>query len=235
MVLRAKVPVDLAGSLGRREIWRSLDTGDHAVAVKLYRRARADLDTWFDQQRSRRDAGERLNGEAPRLVTEWFHQHERRAADLDFGLVGEVLHDALGETEQELAELLAGDAGADVEAAVNAVLLANGWPSRPQPSEASRPSGPGLPTRRMITGRPGRIRPPGVDRGGAPAPGSASGPAGHAGRSTVLRRHRATGCKTGRGRRGHAGRADRAVQGRQDGPSEPWQGHRVPRPIPAPT
>jgi Domain of unknown function (DUF6538) len=94
--LHAKVPVDLAGFPGRHENWRSLGTGDHAAAVKLYRRTRADLDTWFDEQRRRRDAGERLNGEAPRLVTQWFHHHERRAADLDFGLVGEVLQSATG-------------------------------------------------------------------------------------------------------------------------------------------
>jgi integrase len=128
--LRAKVPVDLGGFLGRQEIWRSLGTGDHAAAVKLYRRARADLDAWFDQQRRRRDAGERLNGEAPRLVTQWFHQQERRAAHTDFALSGELLHEALAEVEQDLVDLLAGEAGADVEAVVNAVLLANGWPAR---------------------------------------------------------------------------------------------------------
>jgi hypothetical protein len=59
MVSSRKVPVDLAGFLRRHEIWRSLGTGDHAAAVKLYRLARADLDTWFDQQRRRRD---RLQG-----------------------------------------------------------------------------------------------------------------------------------------------------------------------------
>jgi hypothetical protein len=126
--LRAKVPLDLIAFLGRPEIWRSLKTGDHAVAVKRYRRVRADLDTWFDQQRRRRDAGERLNGEAPRLVSEWFHEQERRAAHLDFALTGELLRSALGETEQELIDLLAGD---EVQTAVDQVLIANGWPARP--------------------------------------------------------------------------------------------------------
>jgi hypothetical protein len=67
--LRAKVPADLIAFLGRAEIWRTLQTGDHAVAPKRYRRARADLDEWFDAQRRRRETGERLNGEAPRLVS----------------------------------------------------------------------------------------------------------------------------------------------------------------------
>jgi hypothetical protein len=43
--LRAKVPLDLREVLGRHEVWRSLRTGDHREAVKLCRRARADLDT----------------------------------------------------------------------------------------------------------------------------------------------------------------------------------------------
>jgi hypothetical protein len=48
----------------------------------------------------------------------------------DFALTGELLHNALAEVEQELAELLAGEPDADFEAAVNAVLLANSWPAR---------------------------------------------------------------------------------------------------------
>lgn len=106
--LRAKVPVDLTAFLGRAVVWRSLQTGDHAVAVKRYRRARADLDEWFDAQRRRRDAGAKLNGAAPGLVTRWFHQAEREAAHRDFGLVGDLLHNALAEAEQDLFDLLAG-------------------------------------------------------------------------------------------------------------------------------
>jgi DNA invertase Pin-like site-specific DNA recombinase len=45
--LRAKVPVDLVEIIGRSEVWRSLQTGEHALAVKRFRRARADLATWF--------------------------------------------------------------------------------------------------------------------------------------------------------------------------------------------
>jgi integrase len=128
--LRARIPQDLVTFLGRAELWRSLRTGDHREAVKLFRRARADLDTWFEAQRRRRDAGERLNGEAPRLVANWFHQAERRAAHLDFDLVGDVLHMARAEADQELVDLLEGAAGEDVAAAVDQILIANGWPAR---------------------------------------------------------------------------------------------------------
>jgi hypothetical protein len=71
-----------------------------------------------------------ITARRPRLITQWFHQQERRAAPTDFALTGELLHDALAEVERELVNLLAGEAGADVEAVVNAVQLANGWPAR---------------------------------------------------------------------------------------------------------
>jgi hypothetical protein len=41
----ANAPVGLREVLGRYEVWRSLRTGDPREAVKLCRRARADLDT----------------------------------------------------------------------------------------------------------------------------------------------------------------------------------------------
>jgi hypothetical protein len=92
--LRAKVPADLIAFLGRHEVWRSLRTGDHALAVKRYHRARADLDAWFEQQRRRRDVGERINGEVPRLVLDWFRAAEHQASHDDFQLTGDLLHKA---------------------------------------------------------------------------------------------------------------------------------------------
>jgi hypothetical protein len=78
--LRAKVPTDLITFLGREEIWRSLQTGDHRLAVRRYTSARADLQRWSDQQRARKAAGERLNGEAPRLAARWLSRADREAA-----------------------------------------------------------------------------------------------------------------------------------------------------------
>lgn len=129
--LRARVPVDLVSFLGRAEVWQSLKPGDHREAVRRYTSARAELQRWLDQQRRRRDAGEKINGEAPRLVASWFHEHERRGAHLDFELVGDLLHEAQAEAEQTMFDLLNGASGEDVAAAVEQVLIANGWPARP--------------------------------------------------------------------------------------------------------
>jgi integrase len=128
--LRVSVPVDLIKTLARKEVWKSLRTGDYGKAVKRYRSARVELDQWFDQQRQRRDAGQRLNGQAPRMVSDWLRQADRSTADADFALVGDLLRAALGETDQELAELIEGAADEEATAAVDQVLIANGWPAR---------------------------------------------------------------------------------------------------------
>jgi len=129
--VRMRVPQDLVDFLGRSEIWRSLKTGDHREAVRRYTSVRADLQRWLDRQRRRRDAGERLNGEAPRFVVGWFHEQERRAAHLDFGLVGELLRSARAEADQELVDLLDGGSGEAVQATVDRILISAGWPARP--------------------------------------------------------------------------------------------------------
>ena len=127
--LRAKIPVDLVEFLGRIEKWQSLRTGDYAVAVKRHHRARADLDAWFEQQRRRRDVGELVNGEVPRLVLDWFRAAEHQASHDDFDLTGDLLHEALAEARQDLHELSAGGADEQVFAVVNRILLDNGWPA----------------------------------------------------------------------------------------------------------
>jgi hypothetical protein len=83
--------------LGREEIWRSLQTGDHRLAVRRYTMARADMQRWFDLQRQRKAAGDRLNGEAPRMATRWLSHADREAALADFGLIGEDREGALAE------------------------------------------------------------------------------------------------------------------------------------------
>jgi hypothetical protein len=129
--LRAKVPHDLIAFLGREEIWRSLQTGDHRLAVRRYTSARADLQRWFDLQRERKAAGERLNGEAPRMAARWLARADREAALADFGLMAEARDLALAEAGAELVELIEGEAGAEVASAVDRVLIAAGWPARP--------------------------------------------------------------------------------------------------------
>jgi integrase len=129
--LRSRVPADLTAFLKRAEVWRSLGTVEYPQALRRYTSARLTLQRWFDQQRARRDAGEKLNGQAPVLVAGWFHEQERRTAPLDFDLSGDDLLDALAETEAVLADLLAGEAGAEVQSAIDEVLINAGWPGRP--------------------------------------------------------------------------------------------------------
>jgi hypothetical protein len=85
------------------------------------------MQRWFDQQRQRRDTGARFNGEAPRLAARWLARADREAALADFGLIGEGRDEALAEAHAKLVELLDGEAGAEVAAAVDRVLIAAGW------------------------------------------------------------------------------------------------------------
>jgi hypothetical protein len=91
---------------------------------------RGDMQRWFDQQRERKAAGERLNGEALRLASRWLARADREAALADFGLIGEDREGALAEAGAELVELIDGEAGAEVAAAVARVLITAGWPAK---------------------------------------------------------------------------------------------------------
>jgi integrase len=128
--LRSRIPADLSDFLKRAEVWRSLVTVEYREAIRRYTSARLTLQRWFDAQRRRRDAGDKLNAAAPGLVAGWFYEQEHRAAHTDFGLCGDDLIDAIGETEAVLGDLLSGEGGADVQATVDQVLIANGWPAR---------------------------------------------------------------------------------------------------------
>ena len=68
--LRSRIPADLTTFLKRAEVWRSLGTVEFRAAVGRYTLKRAELQRWFDAQRRRRDIGEKLNGEVPRLVVD---------------------------------------------------------------------------------------------------------------------------------------------------------------------
>ena len=50
--LRTRVPLDLIETIGRKEIWKSLETGDHREAVRRYHLAKAELDQEFEQRRN---------------------------------------------------------------------------------------------------------------------------------------------------------------------------------------
>jgi hypothetical protein len=95
--LRSRIPADLTDFLKRAEVWRSLGTVEYREALRRYTSARLTLQRWFDAQRRRRDIGEKLNGEVPRLVVDWFRRVELQAACADFTLTGDLLRSALGE------------------------------------------------------------------------------------------------------------------------------------------
>jgi hypothetical protein len=82
--IRVRIPLDLVETIGRSEVWKSLDTADHREAVRRYFPARAELQKAFDQVRRRRDANGRLSGEeALHIVRTWFRETDRQAAHMD--------------------------------------------------------------------------------------------------------------------------------------------------------
>lgn len=78
--LRVRVPTDIVDEVGRREIWRSLETGDHRKAVSRYHQTRADIVAQFETVRGRRADDDVTNAELRRLVTVWFEGMDRRVA-----------------------------------------------------------------------------------------------------------------------------------------------------------
>jgi integrase len=126
--LRVRVPLDLIDIIGRQEIWQSLGTADHREAVRRYFPARTELQQRFEHARRRR-AG-LSNDEARRLASDWLQATDRRAASLDFGLLGRDRRLAIAETERGLFDLIEGADGESVQAALDHVLISAGWPAR---------------------------------------------------------------------------------------------------------
>ena len=130
--VRVRVPLDLVETIGRSEIWKSLRTADFAEARRRYFPARAKLQEAFDQARRRRAANGKLSGdEALRIVRTWFRETDRQAANADFGLLGDDVRAALGETEQDVLDLIEGAGGESIQAALDRALINAGWPERP--------------------------------------------------------------------------------------------------------
>ena len=89
--LRAKVPADLVEEVGRREIWRSLDTGSHRKAVGRYHRVRGEV------RGPKKRKGVKTLPASDRLM-EWLEKHvpaKRRVADPD----GPLFHNPDGYAE----------------------------------------------------------------------------------------------------------------------------------------
>ena len=80
--LRVKVPQELRPILRKREVWRSLGTGDHRVALKRLRLASAEVDALFAEaeRKIKRTAFEPSDSELNYLVRRWFDGNEFAAA-----------------------------------------------------------------------------------------------------------------------------------------------------------
>ena len=130
--LRVRVPLDLVDRIGRREIWKSLGTGDHREAKRCYLDKRAEIQRQFDVAR---DGLEALSdADIRRMVARWFDAEDRQWAEADFTATFDDLQDALDDAhdwEKGLRAGTDGDVMSHVQTVVDAVLIGNGWPGRP--------------------------------------------------------------------------------------------------------
>jgi hypothetical protein len=109
--LRARVPADLVEVIGRREIKRSLRTGDRRVAARRINQEAAEVERLFEAARRglRQETVTSLTeAEIRQIALSWFHSHERGEARRRWsGQSGQIdADDALLEHAQDEAVLL---------------------------------------------------------------------------------------------------------------------------------
>ena len=84
LYIRRAVPTDLLTFVApKREIWRSLNTGEDGQALKRFRRASAELDAWFDEQRRRLHQGLAADEPLHRAAVRTVREEDLRAARWD--------------------------------------------------------------------------------------------------------------------------------------------------------
>lgn len=115
---RINVPKDLWGVMGKREVWRSLRTGNRRVALTRLKGVQHETTLAFDRARRRRREGV-SDAELRSLVRTWFADLDRRRAKQDAETFGEDLARAMENLEEDVGMLLAG-ADAEVMPAVQA-------------------------------------------------------------------------------------------------------------------
>ena len=85
--LRAKVPDELKPIIGKREIWQSLKTADHRLALKRVRVASVEVDAQFDAARRKLRGGSPdgvtspTDAELHQIVVTWFRNRQQLALD----------------------------------------------------------------------------------------------------------------------------------------------------------
>ena len=104
--LRVKVPDDLQHVIGKKEIWKSLRTGDHGKAKARYIEERAKVERQFALAR---------NGPPPidgdevwRAVADWFASYDQRLSGTDFNTHGSGRRNALDQAQVDWATMTHG-------------------------------------------------------------------------------------------------------------------------------
>ena len=130
--LRVRVPEDLVGRIGRREISKSLGTGDHRKAKVRYLEERAKIERQFAAARVGLEA--LSEADIRRMVARWFDCEDRQWAEADHSAFGNGQRDALDDARDWEGMLLVGADGEvmpHVQMVADAILIGNGWPGRP--------------------------------------------------------------------------------------------------------
>ncbi len=130
--LRVRVPEDLVDRIGKREISKSLGTGDHRKAKARYPEERAKVERRFAAARD--GLGALSEPDIRRMVARWFDGEDRQWAEAAYSVFGNGQRDALDDARDLEKTLLAGADGEvmpHVQAVADAILIGNGWPGNP--------------------------------------------------------------------------------------------------------
>ncbi|KAA0677772.1 site-specific integrase [Roseomonas genomospecies 6] len=146
--IRARVPKDLTGHMGKEEVWKSLRTKDPQEAKRLLPAAMTELHALFDGERAKRDHGPG-NGEQRHATPQRFTTEQLQGFALDYYRAelatdeGERLHGTdptFAALRQRSAELQRRDLGMSgnfvhVHHAADAIFERLGWTVRPPADE----------------------------------------------------------------------------------------------------
>ena len=105
--LRAWVPEDLQHVIGRKDIWKSLRTGDYSVAKARYIEERVRVEREFA---AARNGPPPIGGEEVRqAVADWFASYDQNLAGVDFNTHGPGRRDALDQSQVDWATVTHGE------------------------------------------------------------------------------------------------------------------------------
>ncbi len=129
--LRAWVPEDLQHVIGRKDIWKSLRTGDYSVAKARYIEERVRVEREFA---AARNGPPPIGGEEVRqAVADWFASYDQNLAGVDFNTHGPGRRDALDQSQVDWATVTHGEEEqvlGSVQAVADEILIGLGWPWR---------------------------------------------------------------------------------------------------------